>query len=76
MKKSAQLEDFFGIISEWLHLNIAMKVNAILAAFAVVSMGGVSVSLAEDTPAASTEKSAAPAAGTMKVFIVSAKGGG
>lgn len=53
-----------------------MKVNAILAAFAVVSMGGVSVSLAEDTPAASTEKAAAPAAGTMKVFIVSAKGGG
>jgi len=53
-----------------------MKVNAILAAFAVVSMGGVSVALAEDTSAASTEKAAAPAAETMKVFIVTAKGGG
>ncbi len=53
-----------------------MKVNAILAAFAVVSMGGVSVALAEDTSAASTEKAAAPAVETMRVFIVTAKGGG
>ena len=37
-------------------------------------MGGVSVALAE--AAASTEKAAVPAAETMKVFIVTARGGG
>lgn len=39
-------------------------------------MGGVSVALAEDASAASTEKAASPAAETMKVFIVTATGGG
>ncbi|MEO1855887.1 MAG: hypothetical protein ABGY95_00795 [Rubritalea sp.] len=53
-----------------------MKVKSILTAFAVISMGGSSVALAEVAPAASTEKAAASAVETMKVFIVTAKGGG
>ena len=57
-------------------LKSAMKAKSILAAFTVISMGGVSVALAENATAASTEKAAAPAAETMKVFIVTAKGGG
>ena len=53
-----------------------MKVKTILAAFSVISMSYVSVALAEDTAAASTEEAVAPAVETMKVFIVTAKGGG
>jgi hypothetical protein len=51
-----------------------MYTKAIIAAFAVISMSGVSV--AESTKAASTEKAAASAAETMTVFVVTAKGGG
>ena len=51
-----------------------MNVKSILAACTIISMGGVSVALAE--AAASTEKAAVPAAETMKVFIVTARGGG
>ncbi len=53
-----------------------MKAKSILAAFAVISIGGVSVALTENTTGASKEKAAVPAAETMKVFIVTAKGGG
>ena len=42
----------------------------------MISIGGVSVALTENTTGASTEKATAPAAETMKVFIVTAKGGG
>lgn len=42
----------------------------------MASIGGVSVALAEDPSAAPTEKAASPAAETMKVFIVTATGGG
>ncbi len=50
--------------------------KSILAAFSVISMSGVSVAQEEDSAAATTEEAAVPAAETMKVFIVTAKGGG
>lgn len=74
--KMGKKDDFFGIILLVGYLTLAMKAKYLVAAFSVAAFSGLSTVVATAETQSDTAAATAAANETVKVFIVTAKGGG